>query len=233
MNIKKITGKITKIIDLSATAKEISINLSEPLEFIPGSFVNVFFDINGEKVRRAYSISSSSSDHENITLSIRLSPTGAITPIFWEKDMEGDTVEIMGPLGLNTVDKMNKSKVYLFAFGIGIGVVKSIADYFTTSRKIDNLTIISGSRKEDEILYNEYFKKLSDDHENVSFSNVISRGTPESNIRVGYIQDFIDDFDFNDSDVYVCGQEKACNDLVSKVKSMECTNCNFFIEGFH
>ena len=195
--------------------------------------MNVFFDINGEKVRRAYSISSSSNDHESITLSIRLSPTGTVTPIFWGRDMVGENIELMGPLGLNTVNKMNQDKIYLFAFGIGIGVVKSIADYFTNIKKVDSLTIISGSRSEEEILYNEYFKQLSDNHKNVSFSNVVSRGTPESNIRVGYIQDFIGDYDFNDSDIYVCGQEKACNDLVAKVDSLGHTNCNFFIEGFH
>jgi ring-1,2-phenylacetyl-CoA epoxidase subunit PaaE len=233
MNIKRITGKIIKIIDLSKTAKEISIKLSEPLEFIPGSFVNIFFDINGEKVRRAYSISSSYNDHENITLSIRLSPTGTVTPIFWGKDMTGENIDIMGPLGLNTVDKMNANKIYLFAFGIGIGVVKSITDYYINSNKIENLTIISGSRNIDEILYNEYFKKISDSNKNVSFSNVVSNGTSESEVRVGYIQDFVGDFDFNNSDIYVCGQEKACNDLVKKINSLGYTNYNFFIEGFH
>ena len=233
MNIKKITGKIIKISDLSKTAKEIMIDLSEPLEFNPGSFVNVFFDINGEKVRRAYSISSTSKNNKNITLSIRLSPNGAVTPIFWKKDMIGEQIELMGPLGLNTVDKMNQNKIYLFAFGIGVGVVKSIADYFTETKKVNNLTIISGSRCEEEILYNDYFKEISDKYKNVSFSNIVSRGDLESKIRVGYIQDFISDFDFNDSDVYVCGQEKACNDLVAKVTSLNHTNCKFFIEGFH
>ena len=124
-------------------------------------------------------------------------------------------------------------KIYLFAFGIGVGVVKSIADYFTETKKVNNLTIISGSRCEEEILYNDYFKEISDKYKNVSFSNIVSRGDLESKIRVGYIQDFISDFDFNDSDVYVCGQEKACNDLVAKVTSLNHTNCKFFIEGFH
>ena len=216
MNIKKITGKIIKISDLSKTAKEIMIDLSEPLEFNPGSFVNVFFDINGEKVRRAYSISSTSKNNKNITLSIRLSPNGAVTPIFWKKDMIGEQIELMGPLGLNTVDKMNQNKIYLFAFGIGVGVVKSIADYFTETKKVNNLTIISGSRCEEEILYNDYFKEISDKYKNVSFSNIVSRGDLESKIRVGYIQDFISDYD-----------------LVAKVTSLNHTNCKFFIEGFH
>lgn len=233
MSIKKFTGVISQIKDLSKTAKEVSVTLSEPIEFLPGSFVNIFADINNEKLRRAYSISSPSSIHDSITLSIRLSPTGTMTPLFWSKDMTGEKLDLMGPLGLNTVDKMTHDKVYLFAFGVGVGVVKSIADYFANIHKVKHLTIYTGSRTEDEILYKEYFDNLSKNADNISVKYVVSNPAPESTFAKGYIQDFIGDLDFNNSDVYVCGQEKACNDLVSKVKSLEPSDCSFFIEGFH
>lgn len=233
MNIKKFTGKINNVIDLSKTAKEISITLSPPIDFLSGSFVNVFININGEKVRRAYSISSSSNIKDNITLTIRLSPTGLMTPLFWNKDIIGEEIEMMGPLGLNTVDKMKQDKIYLFAFGVGAGVVKSIADYFYNIRKVENLTIITGSKSEDEILYKDYFNSLSRNSENVFVDHIVSKAQEGSNVKKGYIQDYIDKFDFNNSDVYVCGQEKACTDLVEKIKSLNPNNCNYFVEGFH
>ena len=234
MNIKKVTGEITKIVDISETAKEIHIRLVEFLDFLPGSFVNVFMDIGGEKVRRAYSISSSSNNQKEITITVRLSPGGVMTPLFWGNNIcVGQRVDLMGPLGLNTVDKMNHKKVYLFAFGIGAGVVKSIADHFTNTQKIDYLTIITGSRSKDEILYRDYFNGLMENSKNITVKHVISKLPEDSNLLRGYIQDHIEEFDFNNGDVYVCGQEKACNDLVAKVKSTNPTDCNFFIEAFH
>ncbi|HAS80927.1 MAG: Oxidoreductase FAD/NAD(P)-binding domain protein [Candidatus Nomurabacteria bacterium GW2011_GWE1_32_28] len=233
MNIKKITGKINNVVDLSKTAKEISINLSEPIDFISGSFMNVFIDINGEKVRRAYSISSSSLENKNITFTIRLSPVGLLTPLFWKKDMIGEDIEMMGPLGLNTVDKMKQDKIYLFAFGVGAGVVKSIASYFFNQKNIKSLTILTGSKSEDEILYKDYFNSLSLGSGNVFVDHIVSRTREGSTIKKGYIQDYINEFDFNNSDVYVCGKEKACNDLVEKIKLMNPSDCNYFIEGFH
>ena len=233
MNIKKFTGKINNVVDLSKTAKEISISLSEHIDFIPGSFVNVFIDINGEKVRRDYSISSSSMENKNITLTIRLSPTGLLTPLFWNKDMIGENIEMMGPLGLNTVDKMKQDKIYLFAFGVGAGVVKSIADHFFNQKNIKSLIILTGSKSEDEILYKDYFNSLFLDSENMFVDHIVSRIREGSSIKRGYIQDYINEFDFNNSDVYVCGQEKACNDLVEKIKSTNPNDCNYFIEGFH
>ena len=196
-------------------------------------FVNIFFDINGEKVRRAYSISSPSSERDSITLTVRLSPEGVVTPVFWSKDMVGQKVELMGPLGLNTVDKMKHEKVYLFAFGIGVGVVKSIADYFSNVKKIEYLTIMTGSRSESEMLYKDYFNNLVFNSKNIFVKHVVSKINERSNVPEGYIQDHIDGFDFNNSDVYVCGQEIACSDLVKKIKSMNPSDCNFFIEAFH
>ena len=170
---------------------------------------------------------------DKITLSIRLSPTGTMTPLFWQKDMTGETLELMGPLGLNTVDKMTQNKIYLFAFGVGVGVVKSIADYFANIRKVDHLTIYTGSRTEDEILYKEYFDNLAKSSDNISVKYIVSSPSLESIFSKGYIQDYISDLDFNNADIYVCGQEKACNDLVSKAKSLEPYNCRYFVEGFH
>jgi len=233
MKIKKLTGKIIQVIDLSPTAKEIRISLSEPIDFIPGSFVNVFMNIDGEKIRRAYSISSSQKNQNEICLAIRHTPTGKITPLFWKRNMVGETLELMGPLGLNTVDKMNSEKVYLFAFGVGAGVVKLIADYFTEIKKVKKLIIATGSRSEDEILYKEYFDDLANKIEGTSVLHVVTAKTEGSKKPQGFIQDHIGNFDFNDSDVYICGQEVACNDLVGKIKSLNHVGCNFFIEGFH
>ncbi len=233
MNIKNVTGEIVNIIDISKTAKEIKIKLSEPIDFISGSFVNLFMDIDGEKVRRAYSISSPESIKDSITLTIRLSPNGTMSKFFWSNEMLGRHVSLMGPLGLNTVDKMHSNKVFLFAFGVGGGVVKSIADYFVNIRKVEKLTIMTGSRSEDEMLYKDYFNGLASNSNNVLVRHVVSKVNEGSSVLKGYIQDHIDDLDFNDADVYVCGQEVACNDLVNKVKSKDPQNCNFFIEGFH
>lgn len=233
MKIQKITGVIKEILDLSPTAKEVLINFQEPFDFIAGSFVNVFMDIDGEKVRRAYSISSSDTEKRSITLSIRLSPKGKMTPLFWNTNLIGQKIELMGPLGLNTADKMKKSSLYLFGFGIGAGVVKSLADHFSKKESVDTLVIMTGSRSEEEILYRNYFDKLTQSSPKIKIEYIVSQTQDNSNFKKGYIQNYLEDFDFNNSEVYVCGQENACNELVEKVRKYNPINCDFFIEGFH
>lgn len=233
MKIKKLTGIISKISDLTETSKEVEISLPENLDFIPGSFVNFFMDINNEKVRRAYSISSSDQEQNKISVSIKLSPNGKMTSLFWQKDLTGTQVELMGPLGLNTADKMHGKKIYLFGFGIGAGVIKSLADHFVNKNEVEKVVILTGSRFEKEIIYKDYFDNLAKVSNKFSIDYIISRPAENSLFKKGYIQDYLADFDFNNSDIFVCGQDSACNELIEKVKATNPTACQFFIEGFH
>jgi ring-1,2-phenylacetyl-CoA epoxidase subunit PaaE len=233
MKIKKTHGVITSIKNLSKTAKEIEFTLDEPLDFIPGSFVNIFMDIEGEKVRRAYSISSSDDTQKNITVSIRLTPDGKMTPVFWNRDLLGEKLELMGPLGLNTVDKIEHTKIYLFAFGIGAGVVKSIAEHFSNKESLEKMIIVTGSRSEDEILYKKYFDMLAHTHPKIEVEYVVSRPKEDSAFKKGYVQNHIEGRDFNNCSVYICGQENACTQLVQKIKESNPTDCTFLVEAFH
>jgi NAD(P)H-flavin reductase len=231
--IKKTFGKITSIKDLTKTAKEISIDLDEPIDFSAGAFVNIFMDIDGTKERRAYSISSSDKEQKNISIAVRQVPGGKISSIFWEKDMTGERVEIMGPLGLNTAEKMNHSKIYLFAYGVGAGVAKSLADHFCNDEKITDLIVMTGSRFEDEIIYKEYFDLLYENYKKIKVYYIVSKPKEDSLYKKGYIQDYIDDLDFNNSDIYTCGQESACTALIEKIKGFKPKDCSFFVESFH
>lgn len=233
MSIKKLQGTITNITDLSKTAKDVTITLNEDLGFIPGSFINLFMDINGAKVRRAFSISSSDKDQKHIAVSIRESLNGTMSPVFWTHDQTGTQVELMGPLGLNTGDKMHSEKVYLFAFGVGAGVVKSLLDHFATKKEVTKIEVMTGSRSEDEILHKEYFDTMAQTHPHIEVRHVVSQPAVLGIFREGYIQDHIGGIDFNNTDVYTCGQEVACDGLVAKIKEQNPVNCNFFIEAFH
>lgn len=233
MSIVKTVGTIVRITDLTKTAKEVTIKTEAQINFIPGQFVNLFMEIGGEKVRRAYSISSTDFNVNEFSVAIRLSPDGKMSPLFWQKEMTNEKIELMGPLGLNTADKMKSKKVFLFAYGIGAGVIKSLASHFSANQQIDSLYIVTGSRFEDEIVYRDYFDTLAKENSKVKVFHVISKPTETCALAKGYIQDNIEQFDFNNSDVYVCGQETACNQLVEKIKTKNPTGVNYLIEGFH
>ncbi len=230
--IKKIDAVISKITDLTKTAKELKLTLSEPLPFIAGEFINIFLEHNGQEFRRAFSISSDDENNKEINLSIRLTLNGAVTPLFWQEDFTGCKVKVMGPLGLNTADKMFSNKIYLFGFGIGAGVVKALATHHLRNDNLQSLTIITGNRSETEIVHQDYFDGLKNDGR-VTVQYAISDSVPNSLNLKGYIQDHLFGYDFNNADVYICGQVVACEALKAQVNEYQPVNCAFFVEAFH
>ncbi len=233
MAIQKIAGTISQIIDLSPTAKEITLKLDKPLTFISGCFVNLFIEDEGEKFRRAFSISSVDGTHDTFTLSIRESLKGRVSPLFWKKDMLNTPIEIMGPLGLNTADKMHSKRIFLFGFGIGVGVIKSLAEHFTTKTDIESITIFTGSRNNADVMYKDFFTTLTEKDNRVSVKYIVTENDGSTDYSVGFIQNHINDLDFNNSDIYICGQEVACNALQEKAKESNPENCTFSVEAFH
>ena len=232
MSIKKMHGTITKVTDLTPTAKQLTFSLPDAMPFIAGSFVNVFFTHDGATTRRAYSISSSDEKKHEINLSIRHNLKGIMSPQMWLRDFTGEQVELMGPLGVNTADKMKEPHAFLFGFGIGTGVIKSVAEHLIHREGLESLTVMTGNRGVDELVHKDYFDALSSDPR-VSVSYIVSIEDPTGVYPKGYIQDYIGGLDFNHADVYVCGQEIACATLVEKIKATNPEHCNFFIEGFH
>ncbi|NCN12161.1 FAD-dependent oxidoreductase [Candidatus Kaiserbacteria bacterium] len=229
--IKQLAGTITRVRELSPSAREYTITPSEPFPFTAGAFVNTFFEHNGKTIRRAFSISSSDSDTNTFTLSIRLSLQGELTPLLWERDFTGETIKLMGPLGLNTADKMQAKKIYLFGFGVGAGVVKSLADHMMRRSELVSLTLVTGNRTIEEILHKDYFDIIATDPR-VTVKYVVS-DTNQTIYPDGYIQNHIRDYDFNNADIYICGQGVACNALQTVIANHQPRNCQFFIEDFH
>lgn len=232
MSISTINGKIKHIKDLSPSAREITFSLDAPLYFKPGSFVNVFTHINGEKVRRAYSLSSDPSNAHEISLSIRRAQTGTMSPIFWHDDIYDKEFTFMGPLGVNTSDKITHKKIFLFAYGIGISVVKSILFDVLERPGIEEIVLVTGNRDETELLYKEYLDTLVSDHPYFHVRYVLSKPADDTYPHIGYIQDHIEDLEFSASDSYVCGPTKACESLIAAIEAKHPIDYAIHVEKF-
>lgn len=234
MTIKKLAANISSFRDLSPTAREITLDLPESLGFTAGAFVNTFFDVGGEIIRRAYSLSSDESDQRHITLSIRKVPGGKAAGFFWKPDIVGSSVSIMGPLGVHTADKLTKRKLFLFGFGIGISVVMAMFRHALRRKDIDEIVVMTGARDESESIYLDEIETLAQTDKRVTLRHVLSRpqraGALDS--RTGYIQDHIDGFTFDDADIYICGHKAACDKLVETIQKTHPNGCVFHTEAF-
>lgn len=232
MNLVTTKAKIVEAIDLSPTSRELTIVPEKTFDFVPGMFVNIFIEHDGKKIRRAYSISSDPAQKESFSISARLLPGGEMSPVFWADDIAHREITVMGPMGFNTIEKITKDRVFLFAFGIGASVIKSIAHELSKRENIQELFVMTGNRNEREMIYKDFFDSLAKENENVVVRHVLSRPENIDYEFSGHVPDFIADLDFNNSCVYACGSTKACASLKEKIDSMKQSNVEIIVEAF-
>ena len=113
--------------DTSVVAFEIPTELQNAFKFRQGQHLTLKADINGEDVRRSYSLCSSPLENE-WKVAVKLIPGGKFSTYINDTVKIGDMIEVMAPSGTFGVDcDTEESKNYLFfAAGSGITPVLSM-----------------------------------------------------------------------------------------------------------
>ena len=145
--------------------------------FAPGQYVTVFVDIDGVPTTRAYSISSSprASLDGKLEITVKNTDGGFVSPWILENWKEGDKVETSGPLGeFFYISLRDAPTIVALAGGSGITPFLSMARAIAEGDEDFNLTILLGSRTEDQILYKDEFDRIQAATDKVKVVHVLS-----------------------------------------------------------
>ena len=242
--VKDYNAKIIEIKELTSSVRLFTLDLNEEFEFNAGQFVSLSQEINGETIRRGYSIASPPDNSSKIELCIKHIKGGKMTTELFKKKVE-DSVIIKGPLGIFTLDKGTKEKLVFIGTGTGIAPLRSmILDELKREKELLNtdknegvinskqIQLIFGVRYENEILFKEEFEKLEQENSNFKFIPIISRPTENWNGRKGHVQDNFDIIDVINSNVFMCGLPLMINEAREKLIEMGMDEKDIFHEVF-
>lgn len=145
--------------------------------FKSGQYLNVFLDIDGMKVNRAYSISSSPANAREgfYELTIKSVGGGLVSNYIFDNWKVGDEAEISGPTGFFTYSPIRDAKTVIgIAGGSGITPFLSMAHALADGDEDFKLVLLYGSRKADMILYKEAFDELESKSDKIKVVHVLS-----------------------------------------------------------
>lgn len=106
----------------------VALEVETPAGFdaLPGQFVLVRAEVDGEEHTRHYTISSPSID-ETFELTVGVDPEGALSP--WLADREvGDALHVEGPFGRISYDAGEDGDVVVIAGGPGVGPAVGVGE---------------------------------------------------------------------------------------------------------
>lgn len=106
----------------------VALDLETPSGFdaLPGQFVLVRSDVDGEPCARHYTISSPDVD-ETFEITVGVDPEGTLSPWLSEREA-GDSVRVEGPFGNVSYDASSDGDVVVLAGGPGVGPAVGVAE---------------------------------------------------------------------------------------------------------
>lgn len=160
--IKKVSpeaaGSVAITFDIPSDARD-------KFHFEPGQFLTLRADINGQDVRRNYSISSPRSQflkHGELEIGIRPVEGGVFSNWAATQLKAGDTVKVMPPEGRFTIQKPRAIHRVGFAAGSGITPILSMAATTLEEQTESKFTLIYGNRRMSSVMFNEALQDLKD-----------------------------------------------------------------------
>ena len=176
-----------------------------------GHYLVLHLNINGMKIDRPYTISSSpkAAKEGYYEVTIKYVEDGLVSRYALDNWAVGDEIEVSDPRGTFTYSRLRDAKTVVgLAGGSGITPFVSFAQAIADGDEDFNLTLIYGSRKEENILYKDLFDELAATCDKINVVYVLS-----DEEKAGYEHGFINAeliAKYAPEDVYsvfVCGPE--------------------------
>ena len=147
--------------DCVSVAFEVPESLKDVFAFQHGQNITLRMSINGEDLRRSYSICSSPLDNE-LRVAVKSVADGRFSAFANSQLKKGDTLEVLPPTGkfYTELHPGNKKEYVAFAAGSGITPILSIIKTTLATEPESSFTLVYGNRNRASIIFRDSLEAL-------------------------------------------------------------------------
>ena len=174
--------------DTVSVALAIPANLQTDYAFTAGQYITFKHSINGQELRRSYSICSSPSDGE-LRVAVKKVYQGLFSGFVNDALKKGDALEVMTPMGQFTPTDIASTKNYIgFASGSGITPIMSIIKTVLQANSSNTFTLVYGNKNVASIIFKEEIEALKNTYVNrLQMVHILSREKMDVELNYGRI----------------------------------------------
>ena len=231
---------------VNETADAISIVFEQPedkIEYKSGQFLTLISDIEGQSVRRAYSLSSSPFIDEDLAVTIKRVKGGLMSNFLNDTVKAGDTIEVMEPMGNFTTeyDSSNKRHIIMFGGGSGITPLMSIAKSTLSQEAESMVTLIYANRDIDSIIFKSKLSEMETTFEGrLHVIHILDNAPLEWQGHSGLLNhdmltklfERIPDWGIDKTTYIMCGPEGMMNNVETLLEEQKIAKDKIFKESF-
>ena len=245
-NIKKVTGTVERIKDVTHDIKEVLFRLPDDVEvdFTSGQYGQVEVPPYGQvktPTMRAYSMSSPPSDRNHLEFLIRLVPGGIVTTYVHEQLQEGDKLNIVAPVGEFHV-RDTEAQMICVAGGSGMAPFKAIFNDMMESGEIETRDVwyFFGARTKKDLFYTDWLSELDEKYEKFHFVAALSEPQPEDDWQgeTGLITEVLANYLDNtiskerEKEGYLCGSPGMLDACIAVMRKFDMPEEKIYFDKF-
>lgn len=216
--------------------------LREDFRFIHGQYLTLKLSVNGEELRRSYSICSSPLDPEEVRIAVKKVKGGRASTALVDKLKPGMTIEVMTPMGnFTTALDPSQAKHYVaFAAGSGITPILSILKTVLRTEPRSRFTLFYGNTDVDRIIFRTKLEELKGRFgDRLNVYHILSQGKDEDALFNGRIttvkaSQLLGRFvtDSLDKEYFICGPEQMMVNVSEALERMGVERKRIHVELF-
>lgn len=240
LTIARVTPEAAGSVAITFAVPE---DLHERFAFVPGQFLTLRATIDGQDVRRNYSICSTRSRYgtqRELEVGIRPMEGGVFSNWAATQLKAGDTLAVMPPDGRFVIRKPRALHRVGFAAGSGITPILSIIASTLEESDTAKFTLVYGNRRMSSVMFNEALQDLKDKYKDrLTLIHILSRQAQEVPMLEGRIdgakvQQLIDTLLPAKSmdEVFVCGPEAMIDAVEAALKAAGVPEDRIYSERF-
>ena len=206
----------------------------------PGQFLTIVDEVNGEKLRRAYSLCTTPFLDEYPAVTVKRVEGGRMSNHVNDTFVVGAEVEVMEPMGMFTTDYNDKQsrKTVFFGGGSGITPLYALIRSILHKEPESEVTLIYGNRSEEFIIFRDELEELSEKHKNFTLKHILEedpKGVADYTGRptAQTIENICKEIGVDSSyEVYICGPQPMMDVVQGGLKSAGIPDENVRLESF-
>ena len=189
----------------------------------PGQFFTFDWLLDGQKLARSYSISSSPTQTGFVEIAVKKQPEGRVSSFLNERALIGLTVEARGPLGRFCFQEDEHKKIALFAGGSGITPLIAILRYIDDLCLDTSATLFYCVRTERDIIFRAELEHLKTRLPNFRLVVMLTQpdagwSGPAGRLRSELINSCLGEV--SNHTFFLCGPEGYMNHVSDLLKSL-------------
>jgi len=238
----KVSDVVKETADAVSVAFEVPANLKSEYKFKQGQYLTLKLKVNGEELRRSYSICTGVDDND-LRVAIKKVKDGKGSSFINDNIKVGDSIEVMIPMGnFFTEMNANNAKNYvLFAGGSGVTPMMSILKTVLKSEPKSTVTLFYGNNDEASIIFKKQIDFIVQSNAdrvkvyhilNVPPANhpVLLTGMMTKEKTLGLIENYVGLN--NDNEFFICGPTPMMDNVKAALQEAKAPENKVHIEYF-